>query len=499
MVKHIIKNRNKRKPISGPTQLQKIQSLIQSGCTTDAWKVIKSTLNIAPKDVPLLQEAAKLARKEQNYDDSVNFYLRALEVSPNNADLLNGLGITYYNANSFEEAEKYYLAAQQADPNYIAGYNNHAILLNKTGRYEDSVRKFQMLVTRWPNLADIRYRLAIALLQIGRLEEAECELRRAQILRPDEISYQLTLGLVLLQQERHHEGWRGYQLRHSAKNKAPYFRLPDFRQPYWQGESLEGKRIMVMTEQGRGDEIQFCRYLTRLKHEKKASRVLFTGREALRPLISSLEGLDEYVLKPDEHSFDYWCMLLDLPLWFLDTPQPFVTGERYLYCNPGSQIRWPIVSDKLKVGLVWKGSTTHDNDARRSLSHFSVLAPLLTIPHIHWVSLQKGAGEDEIAQWPQVQPLGERFENYSDTADVVDQLHLIIGVDTSVIHLAGAMGKPCWVILPDAQVDWRWLPQREDTYWYPNMRMFPRLRSECEQAVILRIEQALKSLFIVEK
>lgn len=499
MAKSISKNKKNNRGAEHQIQFEQLKKLIQQGLREEAWQKIRARLLLVPDDVVFLQEAAKLARDEKKFAESIRYYQRALRLAPDKAQLLNGLGITYFNANRFEEAETYYLAARQKDPNYDACYNNYAVLLTRSGRYDEALQQFQQAVKLRPDLADIRFRMSIVLMHIGRLDDAEREMRRVLKAQPAHTRCDQALGSVLIQQGYHREGWNRYQSRYSVHNKERFFSLPNLTQPYWQGESLVGKTIMVFTEQGRGDEIQFCRYLSRLKREKQARRVIFVGRASLRSLISTLDGLDDYVPEAGERPFDYWCMLLDLPLWFLDSPHPFVTESRYLYSDAASQARWPIVSDRLRVGVVWKGAADHDNDKQRSLSHFSVLAPLLAIADIDWVSLQKGAGEDELAPWPQVRPLGAQFQDYSDTAAVVEQLHLIIGVDTSVIHLAGAMGKPCWVILPATMLDWRWQLQREDTYWYPSMRMFPRQRGEDEQAVVARIEQALRALFIAER
>ncbi|VXD08397.1 Glycosyltransferase (fragment) [Enterobacterales bacterium 8AC] len=320
-------------------------------------------------------------------------------------------------------------------------------------------------------------------------------MRQVLKIQPADERCNTSLGMVLLQKGQYAEGWRRYQSRYAAKNPKRFFALPELKQPYWQGESLAGKTILVKTEQGMGDEIQFCRYLTRLKVEKQAARVIMLGRTALRPLISQLPNLDEYLVVADGQplpAFDCWSMLLDLPQHFIASSQPFAPEGRYLNCDKARDACWTIAGNKLKVGLVWKGAVGHANDRNRSLPHLSVLAQLLELPGIEWVSLQKGTGEDEVAEWPQLRPFGALLKDYLDTASVIEQLDLVIGVDTSVIHLAGAMGKPCWVMLAATARDWRWQAQREETSWYSNTRLFSQEYNEKDwSGVIARLQRAL--------
>ncbi|PVZ80263.1 glycosyltransferase [Serratia sp. S1B] len=479
-------------------QQQLLTQLIQQGRKDEAWRKIRTRLLFAPNDVWFIHEAARLARRSGQFEEAVRYYQRGLRLMPQDAGMLNGLGLTHYDANRFDDAEQYYLAALKAHPGYAACHNNYAILLDKTLRYEESVAQYQYALQANPDYAEARYAMSAVLASLGRLDEAEREMRQVLKINPDDQRCNTSLGMVLLQKGQYEEGWKRYQSRYAANNTKRFFALPELKQPYWRGESLAGKTILVKTEQGMGDEIQFCRYLMRLKAEKQAARIIMIGRKALSPLISSLPGLDEYVVVVDEQAlpvFDCWSMLLDLPQYFLTSSQPFAPEGRYLYCNTTHDGRWTLSGNKLKVGLVWKGAVGHANDHHRSLPHLSALATLLALPDIEWVSLQKGAGEDEVAEWPQLRPFGAMFNDYLDTASVIEQLDLVIGVDTSVVHLAGAMGKPCWVMLAAVARDWRWQAQREDSSWYSNTRLFSQEYGEKDwSAVIVRLQHALLEL-----
>lgn len=479
-------------------QQQAVTQLIQRGKQDEAWRKVRAHLTLAPYDGWFLHEAARLARRAGDVDTAQRYYQRALTLSPQDAGLLNGLGLTHYDAGRFAEAEQHYRAALQAHDRYAACHNNYAILLHKQHRYSAALHQYRHAMRIQPDYTEARYGMSTLLAHMGQLQEAESQMQRVMHERNGDRRCQNALGMVQLQQGNFAAGWRNYQARYATDNPERFFTLPELPIRYWQGEDLVGMTLLVRTEQGLGDEIQFCRFLSRVKSEKHADKVIMIGNAALKPLMASLKDVDSYLIREDKHQAlpqaDYWCSLLDLPQHFLNSPQPFNADVPYLSGAPEYQAKWPIAGTGKKIGIVWKGSSAHKNDSQRSLSHLSELATLFSVPDTHWVSLQKGAGEEEVNHFPHLQPLGAQFTDYQDTAAVISQLDLVIGVDTSVIHLAGALGKPCWVMLPAWARDWRWLENRDDSPWYPQMRLFARGQDEEWSAVVARIKQALQQL-----
>ncbi|MBA0035906.1 glycosyltransferase family protein [Pantoea sp. BIGb0393] len=477
-------------------QQQAVTQLLQQGRQDEAWRKIRAHLTLVPYDSWFLHEAARLARRNGELELAQRYYQRALKVTPQDAGLLNGLGLTHYDAGRFSEAESCYQAALKAHTHYAACHNNYAILLHKQHRYHAALAQYRLALHIKPDYTKARYGMSTLLAHMGQLPEAESLMQQVLRERRSDRRCRNALGMVQLQQGNFSAGWRNYQARYALDNPDRFFSLPTLPFPYWQGEDLRGKTLLVRTEQGLGDEIQFCRFLSRVKTEKQADKVLMLGSNALKPLMATLAHVDGYLVREDkQHSLpkvDYWCSLLDLPQHFLDSPQPFGAEHPYLFSSTEQQEQWPIAGTGKKIGVVWKGSSGHKNDIQRSLAHLSQLAPLFDLPNTHWISLQKGAGEEEVIDFPQVQPYGARFSNYQDTAAVISQLDLVIGVDTSVIHLAGALGKPCWVLLPAWARDWRWLAGREDSPWYPQMRLFARGQDEEWSDVIARVKHALQ-------
>ena len=475
-------------------QQQAVLQLITQGRNDEALRKIRAHLTFSPNDEWFLHEAARLLRRSGHPEKARVYFRKLVALNPADAGALNGLGLSFFDEGDFASAELYYRAALSAHSHYAACHNNYAIMLHKTYRYEAALEQYQLALRIQPDYREARYGMSTVLAHLGKLAEAEKVMLQVLAECPDDTRCVNALSMVQLPQGKFAEGWKHYKARYSANNSERFYTLSSLPQPYWQGEDLANKTIMVKLEQGFGDAIQFCRFLSRLKSEKNAEKVIVLGREILRPLLEDILGVDLYINiqeQPLNIQFDYWTMVMDLPFYFTQTPNPFITQYPYLFAPKVIDDRWALDKSTYQIGIVWKGSSEHKNDAQRSLQHLSDLAPLFTLANINWISLQKGAGEEETDAWPMVAPLGAQFGTYQDTAAVISQLDLVIGVDTSVIHLAGAMGVPCWVMLPAYARDWRWLQDREDSPWYPEMRLFPRGQGEGWSEVVERIKIAL--------
>jgi hypothetical protein len=334
----------------------------------------------------------------------------------------------------------------------------------------------------------------MALVGSGRESEAEACYRRALALDPGYRKAAFNLAYVLLRQGRWEEGWRRLEARDWLAAMHDHMHLPR-----WDGTALAGRRILVGVEAGHGDMIQFCRYCDQLK-TAGAARVGVLCHPGLAALFGSLRGADEVIPLDqdfDRADWDVWAAPLSLPLHVGTTVDSVPAALPYLAPDPARVARLaPLLgaaSDALKVGLVWKGNPRFENDAARSLPDFSTLAPLLQVPGVQWFSLQKGPGEDEAKDG--VTDLAGAIGDFADTAALIAGLDLVITVDTACAHLAGALGKPCWVLLPAWMPDWRWLVDRTDTPWYPRvMRLFRQRRDGAWDEVMREMAAALADL-----
>jgi hypothetical protein len=324
-------------------------------------------------------------------------------------------------------------------------------------------------------------------------------------LRADYGEASFGLAVLLLGMGRFEEGWQLYESRYVQPTFVHHKTRAMLPCPQWAGTPLAGKSVLVWQEDGLGDMLQFSRYFSLLKAQG-AARIAFVCAPALHRLMSRVDGVDEVLDHAGGHArateFDCWTSLLSVPLYLRTTFDTIPRAVR-LTVEPTFVERWRPVLDTLppgrRIGLVWKGNAKHHNDANRSLPSLATLAPLWRVPGLSFVSLQKGQGEDEAREPPVDQPLldlGTKVTDFADTAAIIAQLDLVICVDTSIAHLAASLGKQCWVMLPERDVDWRWLHDRDDSPWYPHtLRLFRRAPGEDWAASVERVAQACERRF----
>lgn len=399
----------------------------------------------------------------------------ALALAPDFAAALGNLGFVLDDRGALTEAEACYRRCLELAPAATQIRLNLGALLLGQRRFDDAEPVFLDAIRHEPELPRVWSAVGVFLAGTKREEEAERCYRRALELDADYALASFNLAYLLLRQGHFEEGWRRLDARDWYGPLQARLGLPR-----WRGESLAGRRLLIADEIGHGDMIQFGRYGAELK-ARGAARIGLLCQPALTELLATLDGVDVVLpldVEVDAAVWDFWSPALSLPRWCETRLETIPANLPYLQADPRRIARWAaaLPADGLKVGLVWKGNPRFENDAERSLPSLEVLAPLGAVAGVHFVSLQKGAGEDEAANLPPGLPLlnlGSRMENFADTAAIMANLDLVITVDTAAAHLAGALGKPCWVMLPDYKTDWRWLTEREDSPWYPRvMRLF---------------------------
>jgi hypothetical protein len=310
------------------------------------------------------------------------------------------------------------------------------------------------------------------------------------------------MALLLLLGGRYAEAWPLYESRWQANcGKSADFRVgkPKFDQPEWNGDDLGGRTLLVAAEQGFGDNLQFARYLPLLRWRYPQARILYRCQRALFLLIGVSAAALAWDVKvlPDAVEpppFDTYISLMSLPLRMGTTLENIPSSVPYLVAPPQLIEKWAARFASLKgkrVGLVWSGSETYGQKFRAvSLKQ---LEPLLKVGGIHWVSLQKGPGASQIAKEgldSLIADVMDEAEDFVDTAAIIVHLDLVISVDTAVLHLAGAMGKPAW-LLNRFDTDWRWLLDREDSPWYPTLRIFRQTSLGDWDSVVSSVAEAL--------
>ena len=397
----------------------------------------------------------------------------AVQLAPDLAEAHTNLAMLLGLRNEDQAAEMHYQCSIASNPCYSQTHLNLGVLLAKQKRFIEAEAAYRKAIELNAGSPDAWSNLGVLYACMKRETEAERCYRTALFLDETYAKARFNLSYILLRQGRFEEGWQSLEARDWYAALAEQLLMPR-----WQGESLAGKSLLICFEAGFGDVIQFCRYAEILK-EQGASVITLLCHPPLKKLLSRLAGVDAIISFNEplpSSGFDFWTPLLSIPHHCKTRLDSIPARIPYLHASADRIEKWqPLVPQHgLRVGLVWRGSTQFENDADRSLPSLVLLAPLWSIKNITFISLQKGAGENEVP--PDGLPLtslGPQLADFADTAAVVACLDLVICVDTAVAHLAGALGKPCWVLLPDYKTDWRWLTERRDSPWYPEvMRLF---------------------------
>jgi tetratricopeptide (TPR) repeat protein len=431
----------------------------------------------------------EMCRLAGRIDEAIAAGRRAVALDERYPQALSNLGAALYERKDYEEAAACHRRAIAVAPDFPLAHNGLGNALHALKRYDEAIDAYRRAVALEPNFADAWSNLGTTLHHAGRYEEGIAALRRALALAPQHANAHSGLGILLLMRGDFAEGFDEYEWRLlSSEVKGPRF-----PQRPWQGESLAGRHIYVQAEQGFGDTIQFARYLPMLR--TRAGAVSFRMHQSLLTLMrANLAGIELFGDRGTPAPADVECALLSLPRLFRTRLETIPAPVGYLRAPAELTARW---RERLrgmsgvKVGLVWAGRPEHANDHRRSLD-LAALAPLCELPGVSFASLQVGPHAADVARHAtlKIADLSHELIDFADTAGTIEALDLVITVDTAVAHLAGALGKPVWVLLPEV-TDWRWLIGREDNPWYPTMRLFRQQPGDGWDKVVLRLAAEL--------
>jgi hypothetical protein len=424
--------------------------------------------------------------------EAENLYRQVLAVVPNHPVALHNLGQIAYSVRKFDVAVELLQQSIASQPNDANSYNTLGATLFALGKVEESELACRKALQLAPRNSAARANLGNALVGRGDTAGAIAEFETAIAIEPGNAIAHDGLGATLLMVGDLQRGWREWEWRwlkpNYEKNRFPHI-------PRWDGSDLAGKRLLLMVEQGYGDVFQFARYAPLLK--ARGATVIMEVVPDIHRLMSSLSGVDEWVIAGLQiPQVDLVTPLMSVPLWYGTTLETIPAQVPYLAADSrlaeSFQAKYFRADPNLKVGLVWAGRPSHPNDHNRTMTLAS-LAPLAEIPGITFYSLQKGEASKEIRSAPprmKIVDLSVGLTDFNWTAAAVAGLDLIITVDTSISHLGGALAKPVWVLVPFVP-DWRWLLNRDDTPWYPTLRLFRQQTLRNWTDVIQRVRDEL--------
>jgi tetratricopeptide (TPR) repeat protein len=509
-------------------QIQQAMHLQSSGKTADAEQAWRQILEKDPNNTTVLRILGSILGQTGRSHESVELLGRCVIVDPGDASAHSMLGVSLAAIGHKDRAMQHLTRAVELQPASAHLHYNYGKALRDHKRNEAAAAEFRKAIELQADFPPAWNNLANTLRDLGDLEEAYATGHRALALRPtstqslhnlgvicrdllklDEairlfdtaLAYdpafhecRLSRAMLLLLRGQYALGWNEYEARFDVPRTMA---RKEYGKPVWDGQDPEGRTILLYCEQGFGDAIQFVRYVPILA--ERGATVILECRKELVKLFASVRGASQ-IVTPDEElpDFDVYRGLMSMPLFSATTLETVPAEVPYLRADRTQIKRWKRIIEPgagVRVGLVWAGATGYGNDHNRSLrlEQFALVAR--KVPEARFYSLQKGDAAQQVRGKPggmKVIDLSAELNDFSDTAAAIENLDLVISVDTAVAHLAGALGKATWTLLPFSP-DWRWMLEREDTPWYPTMKLFRQPAPKDWESVIDRVSGEFQS------
>jgi tetratricopeptide (TPR) repeat protein len=451
---------------------------------------MRKAIALDDKLAPPHNDLGTLLQAQGRHDEAEAHYRRAVELNERFAEAMSNLGVVLAARGLLEDATAWYRRAIAVDAQLAPAHNNLGAALVRLNRFDEAEACHRRAVALVPDFPDAVYNLGVALQDQGKFEDALASYDKAAALKPDLVDVRWNRAYVMLTLGRYAEGWREHEWRWRRKQQPPR----NYPQPLWRGEALEGRTILLHAEQGMGDTMQFLRYVPLVA--ARGGRVALQVQESLLRLAQVSFGHCASVHSDADvlPTFELHSPLLSLPLAFGTTLDTIPADIPYLKVDEAAAARWRerlAGAPGLKIGLVWAGNPQHQNDRNRSIA-FERLAPLFGAAGVSWFSLQVGERKTDLARLPagRIRDISGELADFADTAAAIANLDLVIAVDTAPAHLAAALGKPVWILVPFVP-DWRWMLGRDDSPYYPSARLFRQPARGDWDSVLLRVRRTL--------
>ena len=466
-------------------------ALQDSGRWDDALASFDKAIACEPDYAQAHYNRGVLLHEQKRSDLALASFQRAIDIQPEYPQALNNRGVVLQEMQRLDAALADFKEAVALAPDYAQAWFNQGHTLAQLGQFEASLASYDKAIVCEPRYAQAFNNRGLVLQALGQTELAIASYQQAIQIAPDYADAYWNKAIDLLLTGDFEQGWPLYEWRWQRDTFTS--RKRDFAQPLWLGqEPLHGKTVLLHAEQGLGDSIQFCRYAQLVK--ARGARVVLEVPRALVRLFGSMEGVDLLIPKGDAlPHFDYHCPLLSLPLAFHTRVDAIPSHGAYLQSNTPKREQWlQCLGDRTqgRIGLAWSGNSLDREDRHRSIPLAELLACLPNGPR--YVCLQKElrASDRNALDHSGILFFGDVLHDFSDTAALCDCMDLVISVDTSVAHLAAALGKPTWIALAFAP-DWRWMLDRQDSPWYPSARLYRQDRERAWGPVLARLRDDL--------
>ncbi|MEI7474855.1 MAG: tetratricopeptide repeat protein [bacterium] len=462
----------------------------------NAIKIYNKALEINPTFLDTLYNLANAYSYKNELKLSIEYYKKAIELNPSYIEAHNNLGLAYQKSEEYNLAINCYKAAIKLKPDFFEAYNNLGFLLNEINDYDSAITYIKKSLQLNPNNPQAQNNIGISYYEKRQFEKAEKHYKKAIELDPNGADAYHNLSTLYLIKGDFKKGLKYYEWRRLGLNKS-VCHTPVFQTPQWDGSSLKDKTIYVHYEQGDGDTLMISRYLPKLS--EMGAKVIFKPQLSLENLFRQNNLNAEIISQkvPDNTiEFDEHISIMSLPLVLNTTPDNIPDSEGYLKADKHKVSEYKEAyfnNDNFKVGIFWQGNPRTMKKRAAKLSNFMALA---NIPNVKLYSLQKGYGLEQLENLTKnfdIVNLGKNFNDYSYTAAAIENLDLVITIDSSIAHLAGALGKPTWIML-NTNYEWRWLLNKDDSPWYKSVRLFKHRKMDDWNELFLRVATELSKL-----
>lgn len=466
---------------------------LSEGKLDEALDCYQKITELNPNDARIYYNLGIAFQDKGQHDTAIFCYQKVLQLNPQFVDAYNNLGNALIEKKQFDEAIPYLQRAIQLNPNLATAYVNLGIALNEKGQFDEAISYFKKALQLDPQYDMAYYNLGRTFHYYGRLDEAITYFKKAIELNPTYADAHYGLSLTFLLSGNFREGWKEYEWRKKLKD---YYQR-NFPKPLWNGFNIIGKSILLHAEQGFGDNIQFIRYAPLVA--QCGAKVFVECQKELKLLFQKVDGVNQVIARGEQlPEFDIHCPLLSLPLIFNTMIETIPTNIPYLSVDSILMQEWrnkvTNKHSKLKIGLVW---ATGIGDLSKLKSFpLDTFSPLAQFDNITFYSLQKGEAAKQAKNPPKGMKLidyTDEINDFSDTAALIKNLDLVISADTAVAHLAGALGNPVWTLLPSVSI-YQWMLHREDSPWYPTMKLFRQPSQGDWESVIDKVIDELQKL-----
>lgn len=458
----------------------------------DALVSYEEALRIKPNYVEAIYNRGNALRDLKRFDEAITSYDEAVRIQPDHAGAMNNRGNALQELKRFDDAIKSFDEALRVQPYRAEVMINRGNALQKLQRFDDALAGYDEALLTQPDYAEALINRGNVLQELKEFDDALASYDEALRIKPNYTEATWNKSLLLILTGNYLDGWMLYEARLQKEDLKKNY--PAYPQLAWRGkEDVRGKKILIHSEQGLGDSIQFIRYLDQI-HQLGADIILEVPK-TLTTLANTIKTPITVVEKGSKlPEFDAYCPLLSLPYVFKTTVDTIPSVIPYLSADKQKVSEWNSrlgVKTRKRIGLVWSGSAGHTNDQNRSIP-LEVFADLLKLP-VEWHSLQNEYRTEDknfLDGHPEVRQHQEELDDFADTAALIECMDLVISVDTSVAHLAGALGKTTWILLPFSP-DFRWMLEREDCPWYPTAKLLRQDEERDWKKVIMKLMREL--------